>query len=85
MYRNILKINIIMISPKVNFCFKDYTMGLSIIIIIITIIIIIIMIIIIIIINLFFLLHYMNELHCRFSLFHGGLVIYCAVLGDLHL
>ena len=58
MYRNILKINIIMISPKVNFCFKDYTMGLSIIIIIITIIIIIIIImiiiIIIIIINLFF-------------------------------
>ena len=64
-------------------------MGLLIIMIIIIIIIIIIItiiliLIIIMIIKLFcFLLHCMNEIHCHFSLFPGGLVIYYAVLGVL--
>ena len=53
MYRNILKVNILLVQKKLalNFCFKDYAMGLLIIIIMI---IIIIIVIITIIIKLFF-------------------------------
>ena len=69
MYRNILKINTLFVQKLIS---ASKTMLL-------------LMIIIIIIIPFFFLLHCMKEIRCRFSLFPGGLVIYCTVLGVLHL